>query len=137
MPVIGCGDDDRIYVRIREHLMVILVHFYFRGILSDLPGIVFLDQLFTICHAVPVHITYSHQPGIIIFYGLCDIVYAGDPAAANLADVDLIARGILAEDRSRYNGGYQICSCCTGNCFLNKFSSFHRGIIVIVLSIRC
>src|SRR5690554_3020315 len=135
MPMVRGTDNDRIYVSIGQHVMIVAVGLYIHVIrLVGLFGVLLLNPSFTEIHSFAVHVAYCNDPRDIISHDIRQVMAFGNSTKTDLSNVDLITRRIFTKNRRRHYGreagNRQGSSNCTLGSRLHKIPSGDGGFIL-------
>ena len=99
------ADRHRIDVRGLEQLAIVGEGFDRDGLVAALlPDVVILDIILRVLQALGIQVAHGHDAGDIVFDDAWHIHLMADAAAADLGDVDFLARRICAKHRGRHEG---------------------------------
>ena len=130
MPVVRSRDDDGIDVFVEQEFPVIGVGLDIQVRGPHFFGVILLNQLFTVEHALAIQVCHCHYPGLIVLPDSWQIVFPRYPSTTNLGNVDVVAGCIFPKDRSGNQGRDPKC-CSSQGCFFHKISSLHGGWIIL------
>ena len=91
MPVVWGGDDDGIDVFVEQKLPVIGVGFDIQVRCPHFLGVILLNKLFSIQHALAIQICHRYYSCLIVLPDSWQIMLSRYPSTANLRDVDVVA----------------------------------------------